>query len=155
MHTGGVEGWKKSKYEYRDQLEVRSETSSFLTWMLYKLLQELVATTPTSRDWNGIFISILVIASIIGRESSKPCFLIKVTWHLLHLSPGMVMLSVRLLPHKGVGHYEYRESITSDDLAKGRLRPNTLNASWIEGKRGWWESVVRGVCRINHVMIQQ
>ena len=74
MHTGGVEGWKKSKYEYRDQLEVRSETSSFLTWMLYKLLQELVATTPTSRDWNGIFISILVIASIIGRESSKPLF---------------------------------------------------------------------------------
>ena len=26
MHTGGVEGWKKSKYEYRDQLEVRRET---------------------------------------------------------------------------------------------------------------------------------
>lgn len=22
MHTGGVEGWKNSKYEYRDQLEV-------------------------------------------------------------------------------------------------------------------------------------
>ena len=34
MHTGGVEGWKKSKYEYRDQLEVRTETSSFLTRML-------------------------------------------------------------------------------------------------------------------------
>ena len=46
------------------------------------------------------------------------------------------MLSVRLLPHKGVGHYnEYRESITSEDLVKGRLRPNTLNASWIEGER--------------------
>ena len=85
MHTGGVEGWKKSKYEYRDQLEVRTETSSFLTRMLYKLFQELVATTPTSRDWNGIFISILVIASIIGRKSSNPCFLIKVTWHSLHL----------------------------------------------------------------------
>ena len=46
------------------------------------------------------------------------------------------MLSVRLLPHKGVGHYEYRESITSEDLVRGRLRPNALNASWIEGKRG-------------------
>ena len=23
MHAGGVETWKKSKYEYRDQLEVR------------------------------------------------------------------------------------------------------------------------------------
>ena len=29
MHTGGVEGWKKSKYEYRDQLEVRTETICF------------------------------------------------------------------------------------------------------------------------------
>ena len=25
MHTGGVEGWKNSKYEYRDQLEVSVE----------------------------------------------------------------------------------------------------------------------------------
>ena len=40
-----------------------------LTQIIKKLLQELVATTPTSRDWNGIFISILVIASIIGRTS--------------------------------------------------------------------------------------
>ena len=48
----------------------------------------------------------------------------------------MVMLSVRLLPHTGVGHYsEYKESITSEDLARGRLRPNKLNASWIGGER--------------------
>ena len=48
----------------------------------------------------------------------------------------MVMLSVRLLPHKGAGHYsEYKESITSEDLAGGRLRPNKLNASWIGGER--------------------
>ena len=45
------------------------------------------------------------------------------------------MLSVRLLPHTGVGHYsEYKESITSEDLARGRLRPSKLNASWIGGE---------------------
>lgn len=43
-------------------------------------------------------------------------------------------MSVRLLPHKGVGHYEYKGSITIEDLAGGRLRPNPLNASWIKGE---------------------
>ena len=28
MHAGGVEGWKKSKYEYRDQLEVRKHKAT-------------------------------------------------------------------------------------------------------------------------------
>ena len=66
---------------------------------------------------------------------------------------GMVMLSVHMLGSTGVGHYtEYKERITSEDLAGGRLRPNNLNAFWIEGER-------RGVCvdraggRINHDII--
>ena len=70
--------------------------------------------------------------------------------------PGMVMLSVHLLPHTGVGHYtdytKYKERITSEDLAGGRLRPNNLNASWIEGESRE-ECVDRSGGRINHDII--
>ena len=115
MHAGGVEGWRRSRYEYRDQLEVswpdvvlggaQCPRSHFLwldntlstaahilcppAWLrswrakyhicvralrcgvlpLSSWLQELVATAPSSRDWTGIFISVLVISSIIGNRA--------------------------------------------------------------------------------------
>ena len=40
MHAGGVETWKKSKYEYRDQLEVRFLTLQNQVAQLHPKLKE-------------------------------------------------------------------------------------------------------------------
>ena len=75
------------------------------------LLQELVAATPSSRDWAGIFISILVILSIIG----------------------MVALVVRVLPQHNPESLNLNR-ISIDDIVGGGFTPNMINATWLNGK---------------------
>ena len=75
------------------------------------LLQELVAATPSSRDWAGIFISILVILSIIG----------------------MVALVVRVLSPDTPESLNLKR-ISIDDIVGGGFTPNRINATWLNGK---------------------
>ena len=74
-------------------------------------LQELVAATPSSRDWAGIFISILVILSIMG----------------------MVALVVRVLPQDTTESLNLKR-ISIDDIVGGGFMPNRVNATWLDGE---------------------
>ena len=71
----------------------------------------MVAATPSSRDWVGILISILVILSIIG----------------------MVALVIRLLP-PDISQSEKRKPISINEFAGGAFTPNRIDSAWIEGQ---------------------
>ena len=46
---------------------------------------------------------------------------------------GMVVLAVRLLPHKDP-YQDYKAGISSDDIIQGKLKPNYSNATWVTGE---------------------
>ena len=77
-------------------------------------VQELVSIPAKSRDWKGIFISLLVIVSVMG--------MIQVTIELATPPPGPPRLNTRRM--------EYRQ------LEEKLFVPNSLNASWVTGSRG-------------------
>ena len=47
--------------------------------------------------------------------------------------PGLVVLAVRLLPHKGPPP-PLQPGLSSEDLSSGSLAPNTHNATWVTGE---------------------
>ena len=66
-----------------------------------------------SRDWKGIFISLLVIATVMG--------MIQVTIELATPPPGPPRLNtVRM---------------ELDQLLAGHFQPNNINATWVSGRR--------------------
>ena len=77
-------------------------------------MQELVSIPTKSRDWKGIFISLVVIASVMG--------MIQATIELATPPPGPPRLRTRRM--------ELRQ------LEEKLFVPNSLNASWVTGRRG-------------------
>ena len=78
------------------------------------IMQELVSIPTKSRDWKGIFISLVVIASVMG--------LIQATIELATPPPGPPRLKTRRM--------ELRQ------LEEKVFVPNSLNASWVTGRLG-------------------
>ena len=78
------------------------------------IMQELVSIPTKSRDWKGIFISLVVIASVMG--------MIQATIELATPPPGPPRLKTRRM--------ELRQ------LEEKLFVPNSLNASWVTGRRG-------------------
>lgn len=76
-------------------------------------LEELVSIPTKSRDWKGIFISLVVIASVMG--------LIQATIELATPPPGPPRLKTRRM--------ELRQ------LEEKVFVPNSLNASWVTGTK--------------------
>ena len=70
-----------------------------------------MAASPSSRDWTGIFISILVILSIMG----------------------LVALVVRALPPDN-SHTLHQERVSVADIVGGRFKQNNIMATWVAGK---------------------
>ena len=77
-------------------------------------MQELVSIPTKSRDWKGIFISLLVIVTVMG--------MIQATIELASPPPGPPRLRTRRM--------EYRQ------LEQKLFLPRSLNASWVTGSAG-------------------
>ena len=67
--------------------------------------------TPTPRDWASIFISLVVILSIMST----------------------VALVVSFLSPEAVDQNLQNSEITLEDISTGKLLPNKVNATWITG----------------------
>ena len=74
--------------------------------------QELVAATPSTRNWKGIFISLGVILFVIG----------------------LVGISVAALTPKDPGPRVKGERITLDSILGGKFTPNPYNGTWESGE---------------------
>ena len=108
MHTGG--GWGGGQKAELREFDV-CLVWSYLFTSLNHFNQELVAAAPSTRDWAGILISIVVILSIIG----------------------MVAMVVKALP-PDPSHALDNDRISIEDIVGGGFRPNRDNATWLEGE---------------------
>ena len=76
------------------------------------MLQELVATSGSDRNWKGMFISTVVILSILG----------------------LITLSVLIL-RKEEGDSTAGAKVTFGDFLSDSLAGNAFNGTWISGER--------------------
>ena len=91
-------------------------------------VQELVSIPTKSRDWKGIFISLVVIVTVMG--------LIQVRMMIMTLLMMRMMLQVTIQlatpppgpPRLPTLRMEYSQ------LQRGHFNPNTFNATWVTGQ---------------------
>ena len=91
-------------------------------------VQELVSIPTKSRDWKGIFISLVVIVTVMG--------LIQVMMMLMMLLMMRMLLQVTIQlatpppgpPRLPTLRMEYSH------LLRGHFNPNTFNATWVTGR---------------------
>ena len=88
-----------------------------------------MAIPAKSRDWKGILISLVVIATVLG--------LIQVTHaksRMLTLRMTSLQITIELAtPPPGPPRLPSRRMEYSQ-LQNGAFRPNTFNATWVTGK---------------------
>ena len=97
-------------------------------------MQELVSIPTKSRDWKGIFISLVVIVTVMG--------LIQVMMMMMMIMKLMTLLMMRMMlqvtiqlatpppgpPRLPTLRMEYSQ------LQRGHFNPNTFNATWVTGQ---------------------
>lgn len=75
--------------------------------------QELVASSPSQRNWRGIFIALLVIAAVLG----------------------LIVFSIFLLSPEDEGARFKGRRVTLSDVNGNGLKWKQFNGTWINGKR--------------------
>ena len=84
-----------------------------------------MAATPNTRDWAGIFISILVIGSIIGLVALA-------VRSATSRNSQKTFPRFRLLPHP-VDQQFGESTVSLDQVGGGKFIPNRRNATWVAG----------------------
>ena len=95
--------------DYRTSVQTYCELNPSV---LHFLLQELVATSGSDRNWKGMFISTVVILSILG----------------------LIALSVVVMREDDEGGPE-RPKVSFADFLSDSLAGNAFNGTWISGEQ--------------------
>lgn len=74
--------------------------------------QELVAATPSQRNWKGILIALLVICAVLG----------------------LIVFSIYLLLPPDEGPRVKGRKVTLKDLTEARFQVKPFNGTWISGQ---------------------
>jgi len=72
--------------------------------------EELVASTPSTKNWRGMIISIVVISSIIG----------------------LIITAVVIITPEDDGPHQKGSRFTVDDIISGKYKVELFNGSWLQ-----------------------
>lgn len=102
------------------------------------LPQELVASSPSERNWRGIFIALLVIAVVLGMIMFSIVLLSPGNWNPsglgdVHTRPLIMIARSSICTPEDEGQRVKGRRLTLADVNGPALQWRTFNGSWIQG----------------------